>query len=488
MVRFVKYSAALIGFLFLQSSCAQTVEITFLQANDVYEMSPVSGGKLGGLARVETILDSLETQNPNTFSVLAGDLLSPSAIGTADYNGQRLSGMQMVDVLNAMDWDFFTLGNHEFDISEGDLRARLSEMKFTTVTDNVRDTNGLLFPNTRTCYTFKVDGVTIGIFGVTLNSFKTPYAQIEDPMEIGKKCVEELKRQKADVIIAITHQDIEEDVKFAAAIPEIDLIMGGHEHENYHLLRGDNFTPITKADANAKTVFIHRFVYDKQTKSVTVTSELKFVDETVPSDPEIQKVVDKWTEIAFASFRKQGYHPEREICVSDKILDGTEASVRSRSTGLTDLITKGFVDAFQGADAALMNGGSIRIDDKLQPGVITEYDILKISPFGGDVSLVKMKGSTLIHALNNGVDNVGKGAFLQYANITGTKDNWKIKGTTINPNQEYTIAISSYLVEKGDTNLDMLVYANGEVTRTDVAPKPFFQIVINAFEKEFPKK
>jgi 2',3'-cyclic-nucleotide 2'-phosphodiesterase (5'-nucleotidase family) len=54
---------------------------TILQMNDVYELIPLSGGKKGGLARVATIRKLLREENPNTFTVMAGDVVSPSALG-----------------------------------------------------------------------------------------------------------------------------------------------------------------------------------------------------------------------------------------------------------------------------------------------------------------------------------------------------------------------------------------------------------------------
>lgn len=54
---------------------------TFLQMNDVYELKPLGGGKKGGLARVATIRKLLLQENPNTFTVMCGDVVSPSALG-----------------------------------------------------------------------------------------------------------------------------------------------------------------------------------------------------------------------------------------------------------------------------------------------------------------------------------------------------------------------------------------------------------------------
>lgn len=57
------------------------VQWTFLQMNDVYEMIPLSGGKKGGLARVATIRKLLLQENPSTYTIVSGDIVSPSALG-----------------------------------------------------------------------------------------------------------------------------------------------------------------------------------------------------------------------------------------------------------------------------------------------------------------------------------------------------------------------------------------------------------------------
>ena len=57
------------------------VQWTFLHMNDVYELIPLGGGKKGGMARVATIRKLLLQENPKTFTVLSGDVVSPSALG-----------------------------------------------------------------------------------------------------------------------------------------------------------------------------------------------------------------------------------------------------------------------------------------------------------------------------------------------------------------------------------------------------------------------
>ena len=473
------------------------VKITILQLNDVYEMSPVSGGKLGGLARVQTLLKKLRKENPNTITVLSGDLLSPSAIGTAKFKGtdQKFAGIQMVDILNHMGWDYFTLGNHEFDLKEADLIRCLDSMKFKTVIDNlVRKDSKKLFRNTERNLTREIEGVRIGIFGVMTDGYEYKYAAVSDPIEAAKRAVENL-RKKSDIILGITHLNIDEDIKIATEISGVDMVMGGHEHENYHLLRGDKFVPINKADANAKTAYVHQLTYNKKTKELRIESELVFIDSSFKADPEIDKLVQKWTNLAFDYFEvKFNGDPKETIGVPMVTLDGTEASVRSRPTKLTELITKGFYNYYKDStefqvDAAIMNSGSIRIDDKLPADKpVTLYDIIRISPFGGTISLVKIDGKHLKKALDIGEESVGSGAFLQYYNISKSDNKRTINGKEINNTKSYNIAISSYIVDVGDTGLDILTTEKGKTTKIEAPEPPFANVVKNQFRKDYPIK
>ncbi len=95
-----------------------TITLKFVQINDVYEIAPLNGGEYGGLARVGHIRDSIKEKFPNTYLFLAGDFLNPSLLGTLKVDGERLNGKQMVDVLNALNVDLVTFGNHEFDLKE----------------------------------------------------------------------------------------------------------------------------------------------------------------------------------------------------------------------------------------------------------------------------------------------------------------------------------------------------------------------------------
>ncbi|MBC7686663.1 MAG: bifunctional metallophosphatase/5'-nucleotidase, partial [Aquabacterium sp.] len=114
-------------YLFIQSVtfCQSTADtICILQLNDVYEIGPLNQGKVGGMARVATLVKQQEARY-QTFVVLAGDFVGPSVIGTTKINGQRVNGKHMVDIMNKTGVDLVTFGNHEFDIPDNDLQQRI---------------------------------------------------------------------------------------------------------------------------------------------------------------------------------------------------------------------------------------------------------------------------------------------------------------------------------------------------------------------------
>lgn len=79
--------------------------------------------------------------------MLAGDLLSPSAVGTATVEGERLAGKQMIDVMNVLGLDYATFDNHEFDLNQEQLTRRLGESRFKWFSSNVTNASGQPLPN-----------------------------------------------------------------------------------------------------------------------------------------------------------------------------------------------------------------------------------------------------------------------------------------------------------------------------------------------------
>src|SRR3954464_14526125 len=137
---------------------AERVPFTILHINELYEITPVAGGKEGGLARLATLKKQLKRENSRTYMFIAGDVISPSALGTAKVKGQPLAGEQMIEVLNAVGLDYATLGNHEFDVNEQQFAARMKQSTAKWLSGNVRDAAGQPFAGIPETAMFKVKG------------------------------------------------------------------------------------------------------------------------------------------------------------------------------------------------------------------------------------------------------------------------------------------------------------------------------------------
>ena len=461
-------SVLLLFCIFLLLSCEDdknTITFTFLQLNDVYEIAALEGGEVGGLDRVQTLHQQLLIENPNTFMFMAGDFLNPSLLGNIKYQGERIKGKQMIEVMNAMKFDLVAFGNHEFDLSEDLLKERINSSDFKWIATNVKHKfNDRLEPfvkinnkvSTQIPGTVIIDlenewgnQIKIGFFSATIPSNPKPYVDYSDFYEDAKNAYN-LLEPKTDIVFGLTHLMISQDKMLANMLPDVPLIMGGHEHSNMLIPVGN--VAISKADANAKTVYVHRFEYNLKTKELQRKSELINITSKIKSDIEVSKIIAKWQTILdnkIAEYSPNAY----DVIFHAKIpLNGEDSAVRSVQTNLGDLITKAMAYAYNNnVDGALVNGGSMRIDDMLS-GNITGVDIFRVLPFGGEVLKVKIKGELLKKVLNYGRIKSGTGAYLQRFNFEYDKSlkQWSSSGNPIQDDKLYTVAFSDYLLKGYD--------------------------------------
>jgi 5'-nucleotidase len=477
----------LAGWLFLAGCSASRpsggddgrILVTFVQVNDVYEIAPLSGGKEGGLARVATLKQAEKQRNANTFLLMAGDFLSPSVYNSLQYEGKAIRGRQMVETLNAAGLDFAVFGNHEFDIRESELQERIEESRFQWIASNVfhrtRDEilpfarKGQRFPDKYVLSVRDADGTTarIGIIALTLPFNRADYVSYTDAIPTATRLYNELK-DSVDAVIAFTHQSMEDDRQLAAALPGLALILGGHEHDQRFERYGKGF--ISKAHANAKSAYVVDLLINKKKKRARSSSRLVTITDAMPSDAATDSVVQKWTSIAERNYSSLGFDARRVVRASGEPLDGREGPVRRQPTNLTRLIVKAMEAAAPQAQLAIVNAGSIRVDDLL-PSPVTEYDIIRTLPFGGGVREVEMKGSLLLRVLEAGRGNVGSGGFLHYSEKLGRgAEGWMLGGAPIQPEGVYRVALSEFLLSGKEANLDFLNPSNALVVKAFPAP------------------
>ena len=111
-------------------------------------------------------------------------------------------------------------------------------------------------------------------------------------------------------------------------------------------------------------------------------------------------------------------------------------------------------------DCAIVNSGSVRIDDVLSDK-LSQYDVLSSLPFGGNIVQVKMTGDLLKQILDAGWANKGKGGFLQWSRIQREEDGtWKIGGEVLNTSQQYDVMITGFLLLGLESNLGFLTKDN----------------------------
>ena len=122
-----------------------------------------------------------------------------------------------------------------------------------------------------------------------------------------------------------------------------------------------------------------------------------------------------------------------------------------------------------GADVALVNGGSIRADTTIAPGVMTKRDVLSVLPFNNKIVKIQITGAVLRAALEHGVASIGveaqPGRFPQVSGIRFAYDATKkagarltevtVNGAPLDDKKSYTLAASDYVVIKGGDGYKM---------------------------------
>ncbi len=430
---------------------ANLVRLTFLQINDHYVLEPVDGGRRGGMARLATLVRELRRENPNTVFVLGGDFLSPSVESTF------LQGAQMVAALNAIGLDYATFGNHEFDFGPTVLLERMNESKFRWLSANVVDRRtGRPFGGASTGDLLTLGGLRVGVFGLTMvdaarTSRPGPDIVFDPPLAAGQEAVARLRARGASVVAAVTHQEMAEDKALAAAA-DLDVILGGHEHDP--LVAEERKTLITKAGSDARYLVQVDLWLTREGKLVERSWRFREVSPRVAPDPSVTELVRAYA----ARFDR-----ELDVVVgrTDVPLEARTSRLRTQETNVGDLVTDVLRERL-GTDVALVNGGAIRTNRTVPAGPLTRRDVHALLPFTDVVMKLEMRGRDVRAALEHGLAQTDRegGGFLQ---ISGIRLVWNpqraagqrvvsatVGGRALEDEAIYSVAVPSYLVRGGD--------------------------------------
>ncbi|HPH42190.1 MAG: 5'-nucleotidase C-terminal domain-containing protein [Syntrophorhabdaceae bacterium] len=395
----------------------------------------------GGLSYLAARAERLRAEKP-TLLVAAGDMIQGNNWANI------FQGKSSIEAMNAMGFDAMVVGNHEFDFGQSILKQRISEANFPVLGANVQGLN--LKP-----YIIKdIGGVAVAVVGVVTDDTPvlTNPKNVEGlqflPPAYVKKYIQELK-DKGNIVVVVSHIGFNEDVELAKEVEGIDVIVGGHSH-----------TKVREPAIIGKTFIVQAFKHGEALGVLDITvmdgdivraeGRLEPITPTGEKNKKIEEIVAKYREQMNAMMSGR---------VGETLVDLDGRNTRLMETNFGNLITD-IMRGASGADAAIINGGSIRTS--IKKGPILVGDIYGALPFENYVVVIKLTGLQILDALEQGVSGVeeAKGGFPQVSGIEFTYDRSNPKGTRIKEvfingiplatNKEYIVATNDFLAAGGD--------------------------------------
>ena len=182
----------------------------------------------------------------------AGDAISAGNLGFNPLGEPVLARM------SALGYDAMTMGNRETHPSLAVVRTKLSRASFPILCGNGYPKNASVALPFTDSLLVERGGKKLGIFGVSV-PMATPRkidAALWDnlfapPLETARRLAAELRPQ-CNFLIALTHIGIAQDRKLAEAIPELDLLIGGHSHVVLEQPEWVNGVPVVQAGSHAR--------------------------------------------------------------------------------------------------------------------------------------------------------------------------------------------------------------------------------------------
>ncbi len=388
----------------------RTVDVTLLVFSDIYEMAEKDGR--GGFARVAGAIAAERARSKNVIAALAGDTLSPSLMSSLD------RGAHIVDLVNRSGVDVFTPGNHEFDFGEDIFRERMAALAMTRLAANLRDARGKPLPGFSDSRIFDVDGVKIGVFGLTddeaAKRSNSGSLQFSPTVATARLQAQRLREAGADLVVVVAHSDWQDDLRLART-GLIDVVLSGHDHNLMVAYDGRAAIGETQADgAQLVAVDLSIAVSQDGERKLSWRPRFRIIDTAdVTPDASVAARVAQYQ----AGMDKD---LDAAIGVTKTPLDSRKASMRGEETALGDFIADA-MRAATGADVAILNGGSIRGDAVLPSGAqLTRKTALAMLPFANKLVTLELRGADLRAALENGLWMIGKDAG-RFAQISGAR-------------------------------------------------------------------
>ena len=430
MTDYMKYSKLLFLLLIVAlTGCQRKQPIVILYENDAH-------CAVEGYARLAGQRDAERQHTPYVAVVSSGDFAQGNTVGSLT------KGEAIVRIMNAVGYDYLTIGNHEFDYTVPQMQ-HLSEM-LTAKTlccnfsryeqdnddkDDDRDDDDL-YP----AYEVKdFGGTKVGFIGVaTPSTFRssTPTYFIDDngnllynfhqtdTYECVQEAVNDAREEGAEIIIVLSHLGDDPEVAYSrgliAATHGIDVVLDGHAHHvlNERLVndRGDS---VTLTSTGTKFAYIGRLTIDTDNR---VTTELLPISDCHRVNQAVQDTVLAIQQELEA--RVNAPVGTTAFALADRDNQDNRL-VRKQETNLGDFMAD-VARYTTGANIGVCNGGGLRAG--LYNETITFGNIVSIWPFNNTMRVVECTGQQLLDAFEVSAANLPRenGDFMHVSGLRYT--------------------------------------------------------------------
>lgn len=396
----------LIGTLTTSFLLAKEVDIKIISSSDVHgRVIPweYSGDSYvsGSFSQIDTYVTKEKKGNNNIILVDVGDAIQDNSVEKFS----KVFPNPVAKVMNAMEYDIFVPGNHEFNFGIDVLSKYTQDLKSKSLASNLfYKKDGKEFLEGATIV--EKDGIKVGFIGVTtplITKFEADTGNVEeleviDSIPAIKVQVEKLKG-KVDAIVLVAHMGYDNEngipgsgVKdIANAIPEIDVILSGHAHKEISskIENGVIITAPYKYGQNLSIVDL-KFDTDKKLKLVSKeakTVSLKGVENSERVDKIYMPYHEKLREEANIVIGKA----TNPLVPKDKVKG--IPSIYVEDTGLATFLHNVMLNY---SDAQVVALSLDRDDSKWEAGEVKKKDIAYNYRYtGGEITVYEFTGKDL---------------------------------------------------------------------------------------------
>lgn len=357
-------------------------------------------GKVGGFAHLATLVKRMKASRPGAIFLDGGDTWQGS--GTALWT----NGQDMVDASKLLGVDMMT-GHWEFtlgmdrvkEIVEKDLAGKIDFLAQNIKTNDFGD------PVFKPYVIREINGVPCAIIGQAF-----PYSPIANPRYMMadwafgiqednlQKMVIEARGKGAQVVVVLSHNGMDVDLKMASRVSGVDAILGGHTHDGMPVAalvsNQGGKTIVTNAGSNSK--FLGVLDFDVKNKRV-VDFRYKLLPvfaNMLPADPEMEALITR----VRAPFEAR---LNERLAVTDGLLYR-----RGNFNGTGDQLLLDALMDVQGADLAFSPG--FRWGTTLLPGqaITREWLMDMTATTYSFATVTEMSGATIKTVLEDVADNL----------------------------------------------------------------------------------